>query len=93
VSSSRSKSSSRSTGRNLLSVQLPKCLRGAINLSATIDDGDGSQTVAVNIPATNPTDLPWGTWYEVGTRNSEYWKYGVWVTEKVEVYLETPNAI
>jgi hypothetical protein len=44
--------------------------------------------VSLTIPATSPSDLPWNSWYEI-SRTSDYWKMGVWVTEKVEVYLQT----
>lgn len=92
LSSSNSHSRSRSTSKNFLTIQLPKCLRGEFNLSTEILVNGVATTVAAHIPATVPSDLPWNTWFEVGTRNSEHWKYGIWVTEKVEVYLERAVA-
>lgn len=78
-----STSSNHNTGKSLLSIQLPKCLRGEINITHSLgENGD----VTINIPATNVSNLPYNSWYELG-RTADYWKYGVWVTELVEVYL------
>jgi hypothetical protein len=60
-------------------LNLPKCLRGS--LSVSLPDGG-----SFNIPATTPSNLPWGGWLEV-SRQSEHWKLGIWVTEITEVNL------
>ena len=78
-----SASTSYSTGKNLLSIQIPRCLRPQITLTSSY-----VSSINVTIPATSYPDLPWGHWIEVGSRSSEHWKMGVWVTEKVEVYLQ-----
>jgi len=83
TSSYSSSSAGYTTGKNLLSIQLPKCLRPEIQLTSPYVN-----SVSVTIPATSNSDLPWGNWIEVGSRSSEHWKYGVWVTEKAEVLLQ-----
>jgi hypothetical protein len=40
----------------------------------------------LSIPATTPPALPWNNWLEV-SRQSEHWKYGIWVTEIIEVFI------
>ena len=90
---STSQSQSQSTGKSLLSIQLPKCLRSSLtivndSLTATAyPDGPSASSISVSIPATSPTNLPYNSWYELG-RTSEHWSYGVWVTELVEVWLQ-----
>ena len=88
---SSSHSRGRSTSKSLLSVQLPRCLRAEIQLTGSVNYNGGVTEISATIPATSPNNLPWGDWYEVGTRNSEHWKYGIWVTEKVEVQLPDDN--
>jgi hypothetical protein len=51
--------------------------------------GEAMGNITVSIPATSPSTLPFGNWYEV-TRNSEHWRMGIWVTEIVEVKI--PDA-
>jgi hypothetical protein len=60
-------------------LSIPKCLRAALACSLP---GGG----ILNIPATQPSTLPFGGWLEVA-RQSEHWKYGIWVTEIVEVFI------
>jgi len=41
---------------------------------------------AINIPATVPTDLPWGQYTEI-SRQASHWKHNVWVEEVAEAFL------
>ena len=79
LSSSVSKSASETIQLTPFTLNLPKCLRGS--LSVSLPDGG-----SFNIPATTPSNLPWGGWLEV-SRQSEHWKLGIWVTEITEVNL------
>jgi hypothetical protein len=77
-SSSTSSSTSVSIGKTIFSLSIPKCLHDAIEI--ILPD---NQTISV--PATIPPTLVEG-WFEV-SRQAEHWKYGIWVTEIIEVYI------
>lgn len=76
--SSSSSSASTSRGKTIFSLSIPKCLHGALPIA--LPNGQ-----SVTIPATVPPTLAQG-WFEV-SRQAEHWKYGIWVTEIIEVYI------
>lgn len=72
--SGTSDTSSTTTGKSLLHVDFPPTLHAEI------------VTGLFTIPATVPTNLPWGDWYVVAD-NSDHWINGIWFREVVEVLL------
>lgn len=68
-------------------INLPECLRAEITVPITYHDADNNHiTTSIVIPATSPTNLPWGSYIEV-KRVSEHWRQGIWLTEITEVLL------
>ena len=70
--------SSQSTGKRIIPLNLRACLRSATTVVV--------QGNAINIPATVPTDLPWGQYTEI-SRQASHWKHNVWVEEVAEAFL------
>jgi len=73
-----STTSSQSTGKRIIPLNLRACLRSATTVVV--------QGNAINIPATVPTNLPWGEYTEI-SRQASHWKHNVWVEEVAEALL------
>ena len=49
----------------------------------------GTGKITINIPASSPTTIPWGTWILVKAQ-PEQWRLGLWVLHLVEAFIPIP---
>lgn len=77
---SSSTGSVQTTAPSILQVNVPKTLHDALSLT------NSELGITISIPATDPIALPHDDWIIVDSQ-SEHWRFGVWVTETIEILV------